>query len=546
MAQLQTVTISGQGGGVNSFNRPDMIAADECTTSSRNIRSNAEYSQPRKGYTTFADTLTGSVKVGALGAYTRQVDTNDRLIVVQNNKIYKIEPATESTWTEITTSPLTSSADVSMCCYGDWLFIFNGVDSPVRVSNVTPNQDFTKPDAVSGTFNPLFAEVYGGVMFACGVTGFENYVFTSKFATPAAPSNIYNFAGGPTTYGDGNQISFPSRVTGIKKMGSALVVFTVDGPWFTQGSTTIQLTSTTSTTRFEFKPISGASGCVSHKACTVVEDDIFYLTPQKEVKSVKRALTGDFSAMSIPLSIKIQNFLTKEVDANITDTFMLYNDVLKEVYVSFRAKDGIFNSFMIVGDMNKLDQTGRPDWYIDDNKPFSCGYTYKGQTYFGSVTMGQVYLDADGYADDDDADIITVRYSKDFTANNPTTLKTFREFVWFGDETQVNIAGIDVYVDGVLAASTTLDANDLPSGTSTLEGGIGTQTIADQAIGTEEDTSTTPADLFEVVKRLTFRARGKKLSYAIRTSGTGNFYQGRHIQYSFIAVSPLINPIIEK
>lgn len=548
MSSLARIQITDQGGGVNAYNRPSEIGANEILSTSRNVRANAEYSRPRGGYITFANTLSGG-KIANIGVYRRQVDTNDVLVCVQNNTIYYINPDTGSSWTALTGDTLSSSANISFSGFGDWLFVYNGVDVPQLVAATTVSQPFTKPDAVT-TFNPLFGEVYNGVSFVSGVTGFENYVFSSKFATPATPTNIYNFAGGAATYGDGNQYSFPSRVTGIKKMGSALIVFTVDGPWFTTGVTTTQtaLSSGTATfvTRFEFQPIIGASGCVNYKTLAVVGDDIFYMTPEREIKSIKRAMTGDFSALTVPLSIKIQPFITEKLDDDVSSSFMVYNDILKEVYLFFKEKDAIYNNICIVGDMNKLNNTGMPEWFIDDNKPWDCGAVWKGRTFFGSSTLGQAYIDNEGYSDDDNSNIITERNSKDFNLNNPTVYKNFREFVWFSEITQLTAVTIDVYVDDVLVATEIVNALDLISQDTTLEGGIATQGISDYAIADEDDDSLSTADLFEVVKRIPLRVRGKKIRYTLRTDGTGNNYNGRFIEIAFIPVNPLVNPLIEK
>lgn len=546
MARLSTFNIQGQGGGGNDFNRPDQIGADECLTRSRNVRAEAEYSVLRHGYVTLADAISSTVPIGAMGIYTRNVDTNDRLISVCNNKIYKIEPTSEGAWTEISGSPLTSS-DCSIVSYRDWMFLFNGVDKPVRVSDTTITQDFTPPASLTvNTFLPAFGEVFNESLFVAGVPSAPNVVFTSKFATAANPEYIYNFAGSATTYGDGNSILFPSRVTGMRKVDGALVVFTIDGAFYIPGIVVDQTASSTFVVRFEVKPIAGASGCISQKACAVVETDVFYITPNKEIKSLKRALVSDVTMNTIPLSIKIQNFLKNMVDDNLSTAFMFYNDKEKEVHIVLKKKDGVYNGYRLIGDMNRVDQTGRPDWFIDEFLPFSSGVCYRGVSYYGAVNIGQTYQDNVGLADDDDAPIQSIRYSKEYNGNNPTSYKIYREFVWFGEITQTTVGYIDIYVDGVLTQTREFNADNLPSGSSNLEGGIGTQTIATYTIADDESEGDASTELFEVVVRIPLRAKGKKISYAIRTDGVNNYYRGRYIQYSIIPVSPLINPLIEK
>lgn len=541
MSRVYSVTVQEQGGGCNGFSSNDMLGVDECTLLSRNIRSNANYYKQRRGYTTFADTLTSGTSISAIGAYTRNSATNDRLITVYNNKIYKIDPATETSWTEIAQAFLTSGANVDIVSFRDWMFIFNGVDKPLRVSNTTVTQDITAPASVStANFLPAFGEVYSNSLFVAGVPTAPNVVFVSKASTAANPEYIYDFSGSLTSFGDAQELKFPSRVTGIRKMDAAMVIFTIDGAFYIPGLTTFG-----STVAFDVQPISGTGGCIAQKACTVVENDIYYITRNKEIKSIRRAQSGDVSVITSPLSVKIQPFLDTAISSNIDETFSFYDQNKKEYYAFFRSAGAAQNDTRIVGVINNQ-KSGVPPFFIDDSMPFHSGFYYKGQSYLGSCNIGQVYKDADGNADDDDANIEAVRYSKDFNSNNPTTYKKFRGAVWHGDITLSTVLYLDMYVDDLLVDTKTIDYSDILSGASAYSGGIGTESIGDFVIGTEGDDSPDSNTMFEVIKRFPFRQRGRKLSYAIRSDGNNNNYRGRFFSYDFIPLSPLVNPVLEK
>ncbi len=342
-------------------------------------------------------------------------------------------------------------------------------------------------------------------------------------------------------------MAFPTRVTAIKALAGALVIFTIDSAYYIEGP---QLFG--NVVLFPYKEITGSSGCISHKAAKKVENDIYYVTPQKEIKSVKRSLSGDEQLIITPLSKKIQPFLNLDIGANIADTFMVYNDILKEVYVHFRLTGGVFNILRVVGDLNKVDGSGNPAWYIDGNMPFYCGVQYQGQTYYGSITTGQVFADNQGLADVGTANIQTSRVSPDYDLNNPTVVKTFSEFAWFGE---INLNAdmlIDIYVDGLLVKTSSITSVEIPSlavAIGASGGGIGTQAIATYGIGEEEGesaSSSSSTDTFEIVKRIPLRARGRKLSYVLRSDSSVTFYRGRFIQIGFIASGRLVNPIIEK
>ena len=147
-----------------------------------------------------------------------------------------------------------------------------------------------------------------------------------------------------------------------------------------------------------------------------VENDIYYLSPKKEIKSIKRGFSDTLSIMTTPLSTKIQNFLNDEVDDDLSSAFSYYDEVNKLYKLHLRPKGGTTNLLTIVGDMRKIDQGGAPAWYIDDARPFSCGIYYQGKSFVGAEQIGQVYNDEEGTADDDDASIQTKFRSEEHTS----------------------------------------------------------------------------------------------------------------------------------
>lgn len=538
---MQTIILPNLGGGANSYSSADMIGNAEMQTSSRNVRGDAESCKPRKGYTTFADTQTGSVVgVPALGAYTRNAEANDVLIMIYNTKIWKINPATGSTWTEITTSLLTSQATVSMASYADNLYIFNGVDKPLQVANTTVTQPFTAPASVStANFVPAFGEVYLNSLFVAGVPTAPNTVFVSKVASSAVPNNIYDFSGALTSFGDAQEILAPGRVTAMKKFNSAMVIFTVDSAAYVPGLKDLGTAVT-----YDAQPISGSGGAVSQKSTCVVENDVFYLTPQKEIKSVKRSQANQDSFTTTALSKKIQKFLNENMDDDTSTAFAYYDQTNKLYKLVFKPKDGRMNYMRIVADLNKVDQFGVPAWYIDDNMPFSSGIFYKGQAYVGSTILGQVYKDEDSLADDDDASIVSIRVGKEVATNNTSVLKTFRRVQIPGRITQSTVATAKVYVDGIFVCSSVIDSTDLSSGATA--NGIGTSPIADMMIADETDGDADPTNLFNVNKDITFRRRGRSIRVDIETDGVNNDYRFDSFIIGILPVPSLLSPILEK
>jgi len=548
MSRAYYTSIDYLGGGVNDYSRPDLIAPGETPNTARNIRGEAESFKPRKGYSSFADEQS-STTVVALGSYQRHLSTNDRLMMVtDNNKLFKIDPESETTWTEIALGGvLTDTSTVNFSNYGEYFFIFNGVDKPILVNNTTVTQPFTNPTSVAlADFLPSFGEVYNGSLFVAGVPTAPNVVFISKPASSLTPANIYDFSGTIGGYGNTDELKFPERVTAIKRMSTALVIFTVDSAYYVPG-----LTSFSTTVTFDLQPIGGAAGAVSQKSTAVVENDIFYLTQQKEIKSIRRGFSDTLSMITTSLSTKIQHFLNDDIDNDLSAAFAYYDEPNKLYKLYLKSADGTKIDHRVVGDIDQIDQQGVPTFYIDNSMPFSSGVYYKTdglqQSYIGSHTIGQVYSDETGLADDDDAAIQTFRSTKSFTANNPTTIKNFREVVIFGEMTNVTSISVNVYVDNLAVASETITSSDLPDGSTVLDAGIGSDDIGSFAIADEGATSTSEFNDMKIfVKRITFRQIGQRLRFDFSTDGINNNYRIRHIDYGFIPRTRLFNPIIEK
>lgn len=548
MSRVYYNTIDYLGGGVNDYNRPDMIGSGETPNTARNIRGEAESFRPRKGYTTFAEEVS-SVTVRGVSPYLRNTDTEDTLVFMgSDNKLYKINPATQTTYTEVDTSSLiTDTTNINFANYGDWLFIFNGVDKPVRVDNTSTAADFTHPTALSAaTFLPEFGEIYNDQLFVAGVPTAPNYVFVSKIASATNQEYIYDFGGTTGAYGDTADIPFPDRVTAIRKLSDAIVVFTVTGAWYIKG-----LVDFGSTTVYNRQPIGGAGGAISQKSTVVVENDIYYLTPQKEIKSVRRGFSDQLSIVTESLSTKIQKFLNDEIDTDLSTAFALYDQPNKTYELFLRVKQGTHNSVRIVGDIDQVDpNSGIPPFYIDNGMVFSAGayYTTNGtqKSYLGSPVIGQLYANNDGLADDDAA-IETFRATKEFTAGDQTQVKNFRSVFLYGEMSNTTNIDVRVYVDNLIVCEATITPDDFPTGSTTLDSGIGTESIGSFTIGDEGGaTASEFDDLRDFTKRLTFRQKGKRLRVEFSTDGINNNYRIRRLEYGYISLPRTFYSVIEK
>lgn len=538
---MKTLAVSNLGGGVNSYNGVESIGNSEMQVSSRNIRGKAEGFTVRNGYVTFADLLTGSTSgIRAFGAYIRNSASNDVLTMVYNNKLYKINPLTESAWTEISTALITSSATVNMAKMYDWLFIFNGVDKPIRVEGTTVTQPFAAPDALTtATFLPSFGEIYLNSLIVAGVPANPNVAYISRASTSLNTEYIYDFSGALTSFGDANEMLFEKRVTAIRSFDKSCVIFTVDQAFYVDGF--IEFGGAFTPNR---SPIGGAGGAVSQNTTCVVEDDIFYLTPQKEIKSVRRSQGNQQSFTTTSLSTKIQDFLNTYMDDDMSTAFTVYDPVNKHFKLYFKQTGGVMNTLCLVADLNKVDQYGVPAWYIDDSKPFGAGIFYKGQLYTGSTVLGRVYKDEYGLADDDSASIIATRTGKEMDFGNAASLKNFRRVRVAGTITQATTVTANVYVDGVLVVSRVINTDDLA--VNPPLGGIGTASIGTFPIAMESESDISTINQYTFVQVLSLRKRGKSLRVDFVTDGVNNKPYINYYEVSALPVNDLLNSISEK
>lgn len=549
--KLRSVSLGGFGGGINDYQPSDKIASNEWLNTSRNVRTDAGMVKPRKGYATFADTLTGGYPITSLGIYTRNIPANDKLIAIQNNKIWS-NSGSDPTWTEISQSFLTTGTNVEILAYRDWCFLFNSVDKPLRIDGTTVTQDLVAPSSVStANFLPGFGAIYNQQMWVSGVPSAPNTVFISKVSSSATPQNVYDFSGSLRQDQGANEILLDCRVVGIKALSTAIVIFTVKGAWYVPGYKTVgSRADGTPIIQPDLQPIGGSSGAVSQKAITVVENDIYYLTPQKEIKSIRRGFSDQLSMIVKPFSVKIQRFLTATMNADLTTACSYYDETNKYYNLCFKEVGKPTNAYRIVGDVHEVspqnpEQT--PSWGIDDNTPFSCGISWKGQSFVGSAFFGQVYIDQLGTADDNNANIYTVLDTGEWTANNPQAYKNFRGADIYINVTIATRIRARIKVDGHVVEEKYITSADIPGTINSIASGIGTAPVGTNPIGVEvENTEITGSTLIPIVKRLDCRKKGKRIAIELITDGINNDYQLMDIAYNFCAVSPLVFPVSEK
>ncbi len=533
MARQVTVTIDNLGGGVDDNLRPNEISPSKSPTTARNIRLDGNSKRPREGYTTYADTLTSGTKIQGMAGYRRSLKANDRLVIAYKSTLYDIDVDNETSWSELTTT-LTSDSRTEFMNYRDWLLVMNGVDEMGRLEGTSYSEPATKPASLgAGEFLPAFGAVFQNASWVSGVPTAPNTVFISKPALTDAPEDVYDFSGA-IGGGAAEESLMPTRCTAIRLMSTIIVAFTTDEAYYTDGFKDLGSSIVPNT-----QPVGGASGAVSQSTTVTVENDIFYLTPQKEIKSIRRGLDQSLLAQVNPISDDIKNFLVKNLDDDQSGGFSYYDQANKLVKFFLKSEGSSFNNIRIVGDIKKIDQNGVPQWLIDDAMVFNAGTFYNSKAYIGSSVIGQVYEDEVGLADDDNVNIITGFPTKDFTANNPTVEKRFKTVRIFGLITEATELEVKILVDCCEVQTITINSDDI---TSSEQGGVAAQTIGEYAVA---DDDIVGDQLQEFVKKIPIRRSGKKIRIEFSTDGINNDYRVSYLEYSFIALNRLLNKASE-
>jgi len=603
MARTQRAEIENLGGGVNTDKLNHEIAPSESPDNLRNVRIDGNSKKPRPGYVTFTSSI-GNENMRGIFGWDRDSSDDDKIITAYQQDLYLTTVSTETRGTAIQTSQ-TADAETNFTKYKDWAFVFNGTDEIGRLSEtaVTFNGAFsggetsgtlagnwtgitgvydttfsngdiravtltngattatwttalsaaatadattiaydepaTKPDSITNAsdFTPTFGAMFLNSLIVGGVPTSPNAFYISKPATSAAPEDVYDFSGAVGA-GNADEVLAQSRGTAVVEMSGFAVMFTETGASIITGFKDLGAAVVP-----DLQPIKGADGCVNSRSAIVVGNDVYYLTPKKEIRSVKKGFAESITAEVRPVSRKINKFLRDNLDDDFgTDSNGYYDRTNQLIKFHVRSDNASFPDLVIVGDINELDEEGNPKWTFDDGKAFDGGIFFKNRSFTISATIGQLFEDEVGLADYDNVAIPTIWDTKNFTGGVPTTRKRYRNVNIYGFTTTTTSITAIVYVNDNEAARVTIDSNDVDSADL---GGIATQGIGEFAIA-DDDVEGASEELLEFVKRIPFRKTGRKIKIRYETDQINANYLISHNDYDAITLGKQNVPISEK
>jgi len=605
MAQTQRADIENFGGGTNSEKLSHEIQPSESPTNARNMRIFGNSKGPRPGYTTFTSSLGNQESEGIFG-WDRESGDNDRLITLHDEKVYLTDVDAETRGTGIETS-VTGDFKTNFTQYKDWAFAFNGTDEIGRIAEqpvtftavftggetsgtltgiwafetgsydvifsngdervvtltngattatwtpglsgaatvdattIAYDEPATKPDSITNAsdFTPSFGTTFLNSMIVGGVGIARNSFFISQAALTDAPEDVFNFSGAIGA-GNADEVLMQSRGTAVEEMSGFAVMWTVNSASIITGFKDLGTKVVP-----DVQPIKGADGCANARCAVVVGNDVFYLTPKREIRTIRKGFDESLSAITNPVSRKIDNTLSNIVDESFAeDAHGVYDRKKKLVKFHVRSTGSLFPDLVIVGDLEELDENGNPKWTFDDGKGYVDSAFFKNKAFALSTAIGQLFEDEVGLADYNNVPIPVNWDTKNFNGGVPTVRKRYRNVNIYGFiSTSTSLTAI-ILVDDIEVARVIIDENDVLTNDSN-QGGVAIQGVGEFAVA-DDDVVGVVTELEEFVKRIPFRTTGRKIKIEFDSDQINTNYLISAANYDAIALGKQNVPIAEK
>ena len=410
-----------------------------------------------------------------------------------------------------------------------------------EATTIAYDEPASKPDSItlSTDFTPSFGTIFLNSMIVGGVPNAKNSFFLSKAATTADPQDVYDFSGSLGA-GNSDEVLMQSRGTAAVEMSGFAVLFTVNSASIITGFKDLGTKIIP-----DVQPIKGADGCANSRCAIVVGNDCYYLTPKKEIRTIKKGFDESLSALTNPISRKIDPTLTNIIDDSFAeDAHGVYDRVNKLIKFHVRRVGSTFPDLVIVGNLEELDENGAPIWTFDDGKGFVDSEFFKNKSFAISTAIGQLFEDEVGLADYNNVPIPVNWDTKNYNGGAPTVRKRYRNVNIYGFLSVTTSITVIVFVDDIEAARVIIDENDILTNDSNL-GGVATQTIGEFAVA-DDDVIGEAQELEEVIKRIPFRKTERKIKIRFVSDQINTNYLISNVDYDLISLSKANVPIAEK
>jgi hypothetical protein len=366
--------------GVNAFGEENRIPSDSLFYA-ENCRFDGYRLTNRMGYQAFYEELTGGTNIKGLinyPVYDHLTGNKEYLLAYYNSLFHRIDPDT-STKVQITPTGWTATdTEVSGISYRDKVYVCDGG------TNLIGKIDDETFSVVADSPKAMFLETWLEKLWTVSSDAVSTVRY-SRTATASNPEYIEDW----TTIGasGGELIGSGGRLTGLKKLQTRLYAFKEDAieqfsDFDLSGDIPVPVHS----------PLAVTAGAIGQKSITLVENDIWFLTPNLEIRRIGQEV--NYSSDS-PRTRDMSNTLArykKQLDPDQSGAVAVYH---KGIYkLSLKTMGSASNNIKFIWDFNSK------QWSFDKDTSQTAYCINSGNLYF--VTDGlseKIYRDNVGYSD---------------------------------------------------------------------------------------------------------------------------------------------------
>lgn len=441
------------GKGLNLFTRDTRLKENE-SPEAYNVWATGKNSVEKRPGVVKLCTIAGGNPIDGLGAYYN--GATRKLIAMSGGKLYDVTSGTASLLAGAANT-FTSGNRADFCTAGGKLYVANGVESIVAYDGSTVA-------TVTGSIVAKYLIFYKSCLWATGnpTAGNETRLYRSGSDTKIG-NFTYDAGTNPLATSVYISQSDGQYVTGFFKHQDYLYVTKERSLWRSNvGTDTYQLITN--------EMIDPARGCDSHHSIDSVDNDNFMFQEQGVYATGYEPNILDQIRTNI-VSLRIDPDLKSIQKSRLDNVEGLYFD--NHYYLSYTSGGGSVNDIIKVYDRQRL---GWWEFQIAIAGVFtgaSCFSEFKdpaGETklYFGSPVDGSIYYFDSSVKQDSGYAIITNYKTPKLSFGNYAQMKFFLDVELYFGRTPGNPT-VNVYVDGTLAATTTVQIGTTGSAGSGIE-----------------------------------------------------------------------------
>lgn len=368
---LQTYTI-GRFQGVRNWENDNRIPSNMLYYA-QNSEINGGRWRSGKGSSAYLPALGGGTSVRGLLYYPYQIASNvtHYLLEYHNGNWYAID-TTSDTRVSISDTWVVDE-DAAGTIYNNHAYVLSPNNGLAWLDGLTWSTSFV------GTPPPgSLIAINGEKMWIAGVPGAPSVIFYSRTATATNPQYIRDWTtgSGSALLGKGGYIA------ALANLKDVLYVLKNDSIYYLQGFDTggtypIPI----------FKEFSVTSGTINRTSIALVENDIWFLTPSLEIRSLGSAENFLSDPRTRDISLTIKRYLSVLDPQQPYAAMSYFNKVVK---IALRTYGSEYNNWTLVYDYN--DGT-----FSIERKDAVKEYANTNVQRFFSENSGQLYKDNTGY-----------------------------------------------------------------------------------------------------------------------------------------------------